>query len=327
MTQNPPVLDKSVKDFELYTDTVVPHIIRCREIMKAHPEVKNLIGPFLPTFFITIAVVGFQLGMAALLSTQPWWLILLAAYCVGAFANHSLFVLIHEYTHNLVFKNRKLHTWAGILCDFANVMPTFTGFRTYHIKHHAYMGHHDLDADLASRWEAKMIGNTFFGKAIWLLLFPIFQMLRPPRLKDINMWQPIVFVNIAAVFIIDIVLVYFFGWGAIAYLALSFVFSVGLHPLGARWIQEHYLVKPPQETYSYYGPLNLLAFNVGFHNEHHDFPSIAWVNLPKLRKLAPEYYDTLHYHTSWTRLFLKFLFDKNLSLFSRSLRPTKEQMS
>ena len=71
-----------------------------------------------------------------------------------------------------------------------------------------------------------------------------------------------------------------FGPKAIAYLLLSFFFSVGLHPLGARWIQEHYLTHDEQETYSYYGVLNNVAFNVGYHNEHHDFPSIPWNKLP-----------------------------------------------
>jgi len=34
------------------------------------------------------------------------------------------------------------------------------------------------------------------------------------------------------------------GPKALLYLLISFFFSVGLHPLGARWIQEHYLVHP-----------------------------------------------------------------------------------
>ena len=106
-----------------------------------------------------------------------------------------------------------------------------------------------------------------------------------------------------------------------AFMALSFFFSVGFHPLGARWIQEHYLVlDEKQETYSYYGFFNNVAFNVGFHNEHHDFPSIPWNKLPELKKQAPAFYDTLKSHTSWTKLFFRFLFDNKITLHSRILR-------
>jgi sphingolipid delta-4 desaturase len=87
--------------------------------------------------------------------------------------------------------------------------------------------------------------------------------------------------------------------------------------VGARWIQEHYLVAPPQETYSYYGIVNRINLNIGYHNEHHDFPSIPWNRLPALKKLAPEWYDNLVAHTSYTRLLWKFLTDPTLTLFSR----------
>jgi sphingolipid delta-4 desaturase len=103
---------------------------------------------------------------------------------------------------------------------------------------------------------------------------------------------------------------------------------VGLHPLGARWIQEHYLtLSPDQETYSYYGRLNGINLNVGFHNEHHDMPSIPWNNLPKLKQVAPEFYEPLLHHTSYTRLFFRFLFDQEISLFSRITRKSRGQVT
>jgi sphingolipid delta-4 desaturase len=101
-----------------------------------------------------------------------------------------------------------------------------------------------------------------------------------------------------------------------------------LHPLGARWIQEHYLTHSvEQETYSYYGNFNVVAFNVGFHNEHHDFPSIPWNKLPEIKKTAPEYYDNLYYHKSWTKLFFRFLFDREISLFNRILRKERGKVA
>jgi sphingolipid delta-4 desaturase len=109
------------------------------------------------------------------------------------------------------------------------------------------------------------------------------------------------------------------------YLVLSSAFSVGLHPLGARWIQEHYIIKPGQETYSYYGPYNWVSYNVGYHNEHHDLMVVPWSRLPKLREMAPEFYNNLYYHTSYTSLLLRFLFDRSLTLHSRAVREIRPE--
>jgi len=283
-----------------HSDEAEPHIQRCREMIKKYPQIKDLMGRNINTIFYIFGLVALQLGIAYAVKDLPWYFVLAIAWCVGAFANHGLFVLIHECTHNMS-----------------------AAFRKYHLKHHAFQGHYEIDADIASRWEAKLIGNTFIGKSFWLLLFPIFQALRPPRLKEISFSNKWIWINLFTVAVVDVAIFLFVGPMAIVYLVGSFFFSVGLHPLGGRWIQEHFLVSAPQETYSYYGPLNKLAFNVGYHNEHHDFSFVPWNNLPKIKAIAPEYYDSLESHDSWSKLVWKFLSDKNLSLFSRTLRDDK----
>ncbi len=310
------------KDFQ-YSNSGEPHKERTKKILKEHPEIRELIGRNTLSFGLIVFIVFFQLGIAFLLSNQPWWLILIAAYFIGAFANHALYVLIHEAAHNLIFKKRVFNLMAGILADLPNVVPSSVSFRSYHLKHHSFQGHYDLDADLPSKWEAKLIGNTPWGKITWEILFPVFQALRPPRLKEIQFANAWTFINMAVVFGVDALIIVFFGPMAFLYLVFSFFFSIGFHPLGARWIQEHYLVHPPQETYSYYGPLNIVALNVGFHNEHHDFPSIPWNRLPRITKTAPEWYNNLHSHKSWVKLWLKFLFDPKISLFSRMVRQDR----
>ncbi|RMF22739.1 MAG: fatty acid desaturase [Bacteroidetes bacterium] len=308
-----------------------PHPDRCREILKKHPEIARLIGRNPWTFALLVGLVGLQLGIAAWLGSlgfaSHWWLALILAYFVGAFANHSLYVIIHEGTHHLIFKNRFLNRLSVVLADLVNVVPGGTGFATYHIKHHSHLGDDDMDADLAMEWEARLVKNIWWRKALWLFLFPVFQIIRTGRIHKVNTWHTWMFINIAAVFAFDVAVVYFLGWNALFYLFFSMMFALGLHPLGARWIQEHYTLDPNQETYSYYGPLNLVALNMGYHNEHHDFPAIPWNRLPEVKRLAPEYYDTLKYHSSWTKLLFEFIFNPEYSLYSRVKRAKPQSES
>ncbi|MCG8607385.1 fatty acid desaturase [bacterium] len=314
-------MEKS-QDFH-HSELSEPHRDRTRAIMKNHPEIRDLIGREPRTFYAIAGIVALQVLLAVGVSNQPWWLVVAVAYLIGAFANHGLFTLIHECSHDLIFKRRWQNQLATILADLPNIIPSAISFRRYHIKHHSFQGVYDLDADLPSRWEAKLVGRSAIGKALWLLIFPVFQALRPPRLREIKFSCAWTVTNILIVFSFNSLIFAVLGPKALIYLLLSLAFAVGLHPLGARWIQEHYVTNYPQETYSYYGPLNLIAFNVGYHNEHHDFPSVPWSRLPQIRKAAPEYYDTLVSHDSWSKLLCKFLFDRNISLFSRVERQDR----
>jgi sphingolipid delta-4 desaturase len=304
----------------IQVDYPEPHLERTRNLLATHPEVKKLFGYTPSTALFVVGVVALQTALAVAMANQPWWVILVTAWCVGAFASHALWTLIHDCTHNLAFKTSAANSWLQIIANLPHVFPSAISFRIYHVKHHLYQGDPERDADLASPLEARLVGNSSLRKAIWLLLFVVGQVIRVPRLKSIQFMSRWVIANWMAELVYIGLVAHFAGWGAVGYLLAASFFSVGLHPVGARWIQEHYIVKPNQETYSYYGPLNLLAFNVGYHNEHHDLMRVPWSRLPQVRAMAPEFYDNLHYHTSWTRLLLQFLFDPKLSLYSRVTR-------
>ncbi len=305
-----------------------PHRGRTREIMTRHPQVRDLMGKNPATILAILGLVGAMVVGAYLVKDASWWVILATAYIGGAFVNHALFVMIHECTHHLLFKKKSWNLVAAIVANLPHTLPSAISFVRYHIKHHSFQGVHELDGDLPGYWEAKLINNSFFGKALWLLLFPIFQAIRITRLKEIKPVDGWIVANWVVQISFNVAIWMFFGPKAFFFLLLSFFFSVGLHPLGARWIQEHYLtLDEKQETYSYYGPLNALAFNVGYHNEHHDFPSIPWNKLPALKNQAPEYYDSLKSHNSWTKLFVRFLFDKNISLYMRILRKERNKVA
>jgi len=307
-----------------WSDDPEPHKKRTKEIIRKHPEIRSLIGRNPYTFLVILLCVAVQGVLAVVLKDAPWWAVFAAAYAIGAFACHTLFVCIHECAHNLLFKNRMLNTVSGMIANLPLVFPSSVSFQKYHLKHHSYQGVEELDADMPFRWEARLIDNSVIGKAIWLLLYPVFQLLRPLRLtKEISIFDGWTLVNWIVQFSVMGLVIYFLGLKATIFLVASFFFSIGLHPLGARWIQEHYLTHGDQETKSYYGRLNTVNLNVGYHNEHHDFPSIPWNRLPEIRKMAGAYYNTLGYHTSYTRLLFQFLFDKNISVYSRTARSNR----
>ncbi len=307
----------------------VPHFSRTREILKKHPEIRQLNGRNAMTAIIALLCVVVQVSIGYLLTIydQPWWVIALAAYCVGAFVNHVVVVIIHEASHYLLFQNRGLNVAFGLIVNLPAIIPSFISFQKYHLKHHAHQGIHETDTDMPEPWEARLVGNSAIMKAIWLACFPILQIMRVVRVKDVAPFDGWTALNWLTQLAFIAAVYQFIGGYAIVYMLLSFYFSLSLHPLGGRWIQEHFVLHDKQETYSYYGGLNLMQMNIGYHNEHHDFPGVAWHNLPKVKEMAPEFYDNLYSHNSWTGLVWRFITDKNISLYSRIERSTTERQN
>jgi sphingolipid delta-4 desaturase len=296
------------------------HRQRARDILTKHPEVRELIGQNPTSALWVIGLVAAQWLVAVALRDQSWLWIFVVAYLLGAFINHALYVLIHECTHNLVFRKKAYNNYLGILCDFALAFPSAMAFRKYHLLHHQHLGEYEMDPDVVCHTEGQLVRDSAWRKGLWVALLGVSQALRPLKVKGVKALDRWIVANILIIVAVDVFVCFVLGPKALAYLALSTFFALGLHPVGGRWIQEHYETRKGQETYSYYGPLNRTCFNMGFHNEHHDFAGVPWNNLPKLKRLAPEYYDSLKSYQSWTAVLLKFIFDPSLSTYSRVVR-------
>src|SRR5207237_8018200 len=82
-----------------------PHPGRARAIIKAHPEVRQLMVRNPWTALIALSVVGLQTSLAFCFGTLGfgyWWLSLVIAYCVVAFANPANYDIIQARTPHLL---------------------------------------------------------------------------------------------------------------------------------------------------------------------------------------------------------------------------------
>ncbi|KAK5001168.1 sphingolipid delta-4 desaturase, partial [Cryomyces antarcticus] len=200
----------------------------------------------------------------------------------------------------------------------------------YHLTHHKSLGVDGLDTDLPTALEAIFL-DSILGKAFFATFQILFYALRPMMVYQLPLTRIHAF-NVVTQLAFDYLLVQYAGGKALAYLIMSSFLAGSLHPCAGHFIAEHYVfdpqpasstkdpLAPPPETYSYYGPLNILTYNVGLHNEHHDFPAVPWTRLPKLHAMAKEFYNELPCHKSWVYVIWQFVLDEKVGLWCRVKR-------
>lgn len=304
-----------------------PHFSRRKEILKKYPQIKELYGPdirLLPSI-LGIVFAQWSLAVFAANNIDNWYLFVLLAWSVGGTLTHWLSLGNHELSHNLCFHTTVFNEMLGFVANCAQGIPTCISFKRYHLEHHYKQGEHITDVDVPTEWEGRFFHNTF-RKTVFIFLQPAFYALRPLITNP----KPLILkeaLNFATVISFDLAFGYYFGWKALLFNVISTLLGMGLHPVAGHFISEHYTFVEGQETFSYYGPLNMVAFNVGYHNEHHDFPKISGFRLPQVRKIAPEFYDTLHQTKSWPGTLINFILRTDMSPFSRVKRYSKKQQA
>jgi len=306
-------------DFEwIFTDQ--PHGARRKEMLKKYPGIKKLFTSDEHFAYIVSAMVAFQIISFYFIKDMGYAAIFFWAYVLGGTINHSLTLAIHDISHNTAFGYSKAtkNRYFGMLANLPLGVPMSIGFKKYHLDHHRYLGGDGYDVDLPTEWEGRFFSNTFM-KAVWLFLNPLFYVLRPLIIRP----KPVIALEVHNIIIqlaFNATVFYFWGSKPIVYMIAGTMLSLGLHPISGHFISEHYMYTKDGQTFSYYGPLNLITFNVGYHNEHHDFPAVPSAKLPIVSKIAPEYYDDLTSYTSWVWVLYQFIFDPSIGPYARTKR-------
>jgi sphingolipid delta-4 desaturase len=248
----------------VWSPTPEPHRIRKSQILSSHPSIKQYMGIDPSTKYKVLFWVFVQLSSLHLLqgaSNQTW---LFCCYTLSGSINHMMTLAMHELSHNL---GSKSVFWNRILAIIANLpmgIPAAASFKRYHMEHHKYQGEDVLDVDIPTNAEGWFFHSTP-RKIVWCLLQPLFYSLRPLFVnpKRPGYWE---YINILCIVVFDACIVFIWGIKELLYLVVGTLFGMGLHPVAGHFIAEHYVMNEGQETYSYYGPLNWLTFNVGEFN-------------------------------------------------------------
>jgi sphingolipid delta-4 desaturase len=290
------------------------HIERSKRLMIKYPQIKEISSVCIFLKYQIIFLFGLSIFFSYLSSFLDNIQYILFTWLIGGTLLNSITLGMHEVSHNHAFKSFLHNRILSLICDLSIGLPVSESFRRYHHLHHYEFNKVGLDTDLPSNIE-RIIFKGKLGKFIWIILQGFFYSIRPNIIKPLEITK-IQFTSYI-LNIIRFIILYQINIKAALFSIIAILIGTGLHPFASHFIAEHFYNENKYETASYYGWMNILTFNVGYHVEHHDFPHIPGSKLPLLHKITNEYKDNIPIIKSWILYLIKFIMDDNISLDNR----------
>lgn len=270
-----------------------PHVVRRLSVLSPARALAAIAGEWL----LIAAVIGAALWIDA------WPTSVVACVLVGA-RQHALMVIAHDASHFRLLPGRALNDWVG---NLLLAWPTFIsvqGFRHFHGDHHRFLnregdgnrklwGTHDARGRQTREWTYP---KTRWGLALTLLRRGMlttgtFWMVRglvggfmfgAPALAQVV--RPLLWV------VLGWVLTVVGGWWAFVLYWVVPYCTWHVVAQYVRLIGEHSAVRSDDPRYAetrttipgWVGRLLVLPRNIGYHLEHHWYPSVPFYRLPEL---------------------------------------------
>jgi sphingolipid delta-4 desaturase len=324
------------------------HQERKKAILAKYPQVRELCKPdWKMTLPFTWAYMAAHLTLSYLISKYDvaWWAVVVLSYTFGCWFAFVLQACGHEGVHGNVFKSYTLNRIHGY---FAFMPLWILPFENFWNPEHLH--HHTIVVDKALRWGPRTsskfvkiflpLTGVFVVQCYLtiqaMILFAICLVscvmyvlrLRSTPLPQSFFLKPFSqfpsMISFSFMFFCLTSTLFWTSWYSVvgikgvAYMLLGSCWSNGLSPLGMRNVQEHLVKVKNQPTYSvYYSDAfewlhPFLSLNINYHMEHHDFSNMPWNKLPKLRRIAPEFYENMNNYHSYLQVWREYLFDDGI---------------
>ena len=260
--------------------------------------------------------------------------ILIICFFLIATRQHALGILMHEASHFRLCKSRKLNDFLGNCFLAYPIFISTEVYRTNHLAHHNHI-HTEEDPDLArrkddNRWVFPkkeidivkiLLRDLFFG-AISEQIRAVRSLSKKQKSVEgsgqsgSDYFRPIYYITLALLFTVT------GSWITFLIFWILPLFTVLPCLLRIRSMARHFGLPHQHElnhSRNYAGPfwerILIAPHNVGYHLDHHMFPSVPFYNLPKLNLILLQ--DSSY----------RALAHRNSSIFGRKGRTVQNDLT
>jgi fatty acid desaturase len=247
------------------------------------------------------AIIAATIALA--LNVSAWPVQLLAIVLIGA-RQHAITVIAHDASHFRLWPGRTLNDWIGNLFLAWPMFISVQGFRHYHGDHHRFLqgdqdGNrqlwhtHDAAGRLTWEWTYPktpaefvlvLVRRVVMGTGVFWLLRGIvgvflFGDSAVDQVARVGFWLSVTWI-----------LTVIGGWSAFAWYWVVPYCTWHIVAQYMRLICEHSAVRSEEPAYAqtrstipgWLGRCFVLPRNIGYHLEHHWYPSVPFYRLPEL---------------------------------------------